>query len=323
VCNKLTLEGGALVVGADYFFDDQTSTSDISVKAFSEASAVICWSAQGTGECSLLSLSDANGTDFTQGVNQVFYTKTSEFFESVVVVSFTSTQGAVCYADRTEDNFVACKVLLVDGADLTVGSEAEEVNANPTSWVTAAAITDSAALVCYATEEGGNVNGKQFRGVGTCNVLGLTGDNATVGVGPPNEVNANPTEHMSLVGLADFSAVLCYSDVGAGPGHCMALSMAPTTTTVTTTSATSTTTVTTTETSTTTETTTPHTTTETSTSTETSTTSLHTTTATETTATATEAAEGPVEDSGSVPSGLPGLGAAVAVALGAAVAASA
>jgi len=359
VCNKLTLSQGELQVGADFFFDMTHSTSDISVQAFSESSAVLCYSAQGTGTCAMLSLSSdgfqevcidaSNGAkdiegyscdywyawtefcgpdyddsdftvetmccacgggssvnvpvDFSLGSDQVFHVKASEFFESIVVVSFTSEQGAVCYADGTDENSVACKVLLVDGTSLTVGSEAEVVNEEPTSWVTATAITDAAALVCYATEQGGNVNGEEFRGVGTCNVLGLMDDGLTVGAGPPNEVNSNPTEHMSLASLDEALAVLCYSDFGAGAGHCVALSMATTTTTTTVTTTTTTSSTTTLTTATETSSTTPHTTTETSSST-----TPHTTTETFTTTSDTPNRE-PILDSGSLPAAFLSAGA--------------
>jgi cell division septation protein DedD len=250
--------------------------------------------------------------DFSLGSDQVFHVKTSEFFESLVVVSFTQDQGAVCYADGTDENFLACKLLLIDGDALLVGAEAEIVNEHPTSWVTAAAITDSAALVCYATEVGGTVNGEEFRGAGTCNVLGVI-DNTAVGAGPPNEVNSNPTEHMSLASLDAASAVLCYSDFGAGAGHCLSLSMAPTTTTTTITTTTSTTSTTTATTSTETSSTTPHTTTASSTTTETSSTTPHTTT--ETSTTVTETPDRSPIDSGSAPLSVLGSGAVLVLAL--------
>jgi len=316
-CNKLTLVSGNVVVGTEYMFDDEYATSDISVKAFSDTSAVVCYSAQGEGTCVVLSLSGAGSADdFTQGSWVVFHAKTTEFFESLETIRFTAAQGAVCYADGKNQNQLECKVLQVSGTSLTVGTDIEVVNEYPTSWMTATAITDSAALVCYATKEGGNVNGQEldvFKGLGTCNVLGLSADNTTVNAGPPNEVNSNPTQQLALASLdAASSAVLCYSDFGAGSGYCMALSMAPTTTTTTVTTSTSTTSTITVTSVTETSTTSPHTTTETSTSTETSTTSFHTTTATETTVTTMAPA---FVDSGSLPPAFLSAGAALAAAL--------
>merc|ERR1711957_999892 len=114
---------------------------------------------------------------------------------------------------------------------------------------------------------------------GTCNIVGLMEDDSGVGAGPPNEVNSGTTQFLAVASFDDSSAVLCYSDGGAGGGSCKALRLAETTTSSTETS-------TTTETTTTTATTTPHTTTETITVSETSTTSFHTTTETFTTTSA-------------------------------------
>merc|ERR1712060_54489 len=99
-----------------------------------------------------------------------------------------------------------------------------------TSWLAATTLTESegetAALVCYATEEGGNVNALEFKGMGTCNIVGVTGENGTLGAGPANVVNELPTEYTALATLDSNSAMLCYSGFGAGQGQCRALSMA-------------------------------------------------------------------------------------------------
>merc|ERR1712151_1023284 len=162
-------------------------------------------------------------------------------------------------------NRVDCKALLIDGSDLSYG-EAGEVTAFPSLYLTADAITEDAALVCYAADPDGSVLSENFDGKGTCNIGGLMDDDSGVGAGPPNEVNSGTTQYLAVASFDDSSAVLCYSDGGAGSGNCKALGMA--------------------ETSTSTATTTPHTTTETSTVSETSTTSFHTTTETFTTSSA-------------------------------------
>jgi len=270
--------------GPNFFFALSTSASDICVEAFSDASAVVCYSAQGVGTCAIVSVS-GNGT-LGKGADVPFHPTSVPFFESMVVVSFSENLGTVCYADGTDSNFVACRMVAVDGTLLSVGEE-EIVNAEPSTYVTTTYLSESAVLVCYATEVGGNVNGEEFLGLGTCNVLGLTQDNSTVSSGPPMVVNDNPTEHMALASLDNEAAVLCYSDLGAGDGHCRALSLATTTTTTTRTTSTSSTTTSSTTTTTDTSTsesssTTKHTTTETSTSSETSSTTVHTTTETST-----------------------------------------
>lgn len=209
---------------------------------------------------------------------------------------------------------------MVGAANITVGAEAVVVNANPTAHISATRVKDpdtqeATALVCYASEPG-HTSG-EFRGNGTCNIVGLIG-NETLGAGPANQVNARPTEYTALVTLESNSAILCYSGFGAGQGQCRALSMAETTTSTTATSSTSLTS---------TMTTTPHTLTATTitgnTVTDTSTTSPHTTTGTltttsphtttETTVTTATTTEG--ESSGSAATSLAGAGAAVAVAL--------
>jgi len=260
----------------------------------------------GAGTCNILDVDVSGGNQLIKRSTFVF--NGNETHE-ITVAPFTSTASVVCYSDRGGTKKLTCKVLLVDGTSLTVGSEAEVVNEQPTSWVTATAIADAAALVCYATEQGGNVNGEEFRGVGTCNVLGLTDDSLTVGAGPPNEVNSNPTEHMSLASLDEALAVLCYSDFGAGAGHCVALSMAKTTTTTTLTTTTTTSSTTTLTTATETSSTTPHTTTETSSST-----TPHTTTETSTTTSDTPNRE-PILDSGSLPAAFLSAGTGFAAVL--------
>ena len=134
---------------------------------------------------------------------------------------------------------------------------------------------------------------------------------SAISAGPPNEVNSGTTQHMAVASSDERSAVLCYSDGGAGSGNCKALSMAETTTSST-------------DTSTNTETTTtPHTTTESSTISETSTTSLHTTSETSTTSSAhtttvtrtTVESQDP-EDSGSLAPDLLGAFVALLAAIG-------
>jgi hypothetical protein len=173
---------------------------------------------------------------------------------------------------------VACKALRIAGTDRGDG-EAGGVTAFPSLYLTADAITEDAALVCYATDPEGSVLSEDFDGKGTCNIVGLMEDDSGVGAGPPNEVNSGTTQFLAVASFDDSSAVLCYSDGGAGSGNCKALRLAETTTSSTETS-------TSTETTTTTVTTTPHTTTETITVSETSTTSFHTTTETFTTTSA-------------------------------------
>merc|ERR1712060_640406 len=95
-----------------------------------------------------------------------------------------------------------------------------------TSWLAATTLTESegetAVLVCYATEEGGNVNALEFKGMGTCNIVGVTGENGTLGAGPANVVNELPTEYTALATLDSNSAMLCYwapwsADESQGP----------------------------------------------------------------------------------------------------------
>jgi hypothetical protein len=308
-CNKLTIAGGgALHVSNKSYFDSTRSTTDISVTRFSDVSAIICWSAQGEGNCRQLSLDDNGDNEFSFGDEAVFNVKDSNpsapvEFEGLEVVSFTETQGMVCYAEKKAQNSVNCKVLVIgETAELTVG-EKEEVNGDPSSWLTAVALTEGGALVCYATSPDGAVtNTDSFDGLGTCNIVGLTDGNTTVGAGPPNQVNSQATQHMSVAVLdpIERSAVLCYSDKGAGGALCKALRMAETTTSTTATTTSSATT------------TSPHTTTETTTTTESSTTSFHTTTQTFTTTSPHTTTNTDSEDSGSASQV---LGASVVVAI--------
>jgi hypothetical protein len=323
VCNKLTLgEGGAITFGDYTYFDQAYSTSDVTVQAFSQTSAVVCWSAQGDGDCRTLSLSNSSSGsgDLDVGTAQRFFEGESEAFKGLALVKFNASRGLVCWADQVAKNRVDCKSLLIDGSDLSYG-EAGEVTAFPSLYLTADAITEDAALVCYAADPDGSVLSENFDGKGTCNIVGLMDDDSGVGAGPPNEVNSGTTQFLAVASFDDSSAVLCYSDGGAGSGNCKALGMAETTTSSTETS-------TTTETTTTTATTTPHTTTETSTVSETSTTSFHTTTETSTTSsphtttdttTDTTVTTAEPEDSGSQAPGLLGVCVALLAATGVAL----
>jgi hypothetical protein len=275
VCNKLTFGlGGTIAVGTKTYFDLDFSTSDVTVRAFSGTSAVVCWSAEGDGECRALSLSGSGSEDFDAGSKERFFSGDAEAFVGLVLVKFTAAQGLVCWADGVAKNQVDCKSLLIDGTALTYG-EASEVTAFPSTFLAADALTEDAALVCYSADPGGSVtDSKNFDGRGTCNIVGVMVNGSAISAGPPNEVNSGTTQHMAVASSDERSAVLCYSDGGAGSGNCKALSMAETTTSST-------------DTSTNTETTTtPHTTTESSTISETSTTSLHTTSETSTTSSA-------------------------------------
>jgi len=325
VCNKLAMsDEGLITQGADYFFDEDHTSQGFSIQPFATSSALLCWSAEGAGTCTVLTLSSGDD-DFTQLGNVVFYQSAAAYYEGLVVASLTATEGVVCYADGVDSNTLQCKLLTVEGSNLTAASEAVVVNADPTSWLAATTLTESegetAALVCYATEEGGNVNALEFKGMGTCNIVGVTGENGTLGAGPANVVNELPTEYTALATLDSNSAMLCYSGFGAGQGQCRALAMAPTTTTSTASSITSAT-----ETST----TSPYSTTASSntgfTVTSITTTSPHSTSVTETTTsphttTITSVTETTVsttmELSGSVSSACVSAAAALAVVLGA------
>jgi len=282
VCNKLTMgEGGVITVGNLVYFDQDFSTSDVTVEAFSETSAVVCWSAQGDGDCRTLTLSDSGSQDFDMGTIGRFFSGESEAFKGLVLVRFNASRGLVCWADKVAKNQVDCKPLLIDGSDLGFG-DAGAVTAFPSLHLTADAITEDAALVCYSADpEGSVLDTENFDGKGTCNIVGLADGDSVVGAGPPNEVNSGTTQFLAVATASfdDRSAVLCYSDGGAGSGSCKALGMAETSTSST--SSTETT-----ESTTESTTTTPHTTSETSTVSGTSTTSLHTTSATSTTSSA-------------------------------------
>jgi hypothetical protein len=249
VCNKLALDGeGVITQGADYFFDEDHTSQGFSIQPVTTDSALLCWSAEGAGTCTVLTLSSGDDS-FAQLGNAVFYQSAAAYYEGLVVASLTSTEGVVCYADGVDSNALQCKLLTVEGSNLTAASEAVVVNSDPTSWVAATTLTESegetAMLVCYATEEGGNVNANEFKGMGTCNIVGMAAETGELGAGPANVVNELPTEHTALATLGSHSAMLCYSGFGAGQGQCRALGMAPTTTTSTassTTSATETTT---------------------------------------------------------------------------------
>lgn len=266
VCNKLTLsDEGLITQGADYFFDEDHTCQDFSLQPFATDSALLCWNADTAGTCTVLSLSSGDD-DFTQLGNGVFYQSAAAYYEGLAVASLTSTEGVVCYADGVDNNTLQCKLLTVEGSNVTAASEALVVNADATSWVTATTLTESegetGVLVCYATEEGGNVNGLEFKGMGTCSIVGMTGgEKSALGAAPANVVNELPTEYTALATLDLNYAILCYSGFGAGQGQCRALGMAPTTTTSTASTATSATPTATTVTETTTS---PHTTTMTS-----------------------------------------------------------
>jgi hypothetical protein len=314
VCNKLTLQEGAITAGDKLYFDTDFSTSDVTVRAFSGTVAVVCWSAEGNGECRTLSLSDSGSEGFDAGDREEFFGGASEAFSGLVLVKFTSARGLVCWADKVAQNRVDCKSLLIDGSALSYG-ETGEVTAFPSRFLTADALTEDAALVCYSAQlEGSVTDSESFLGKGTCNIVGVQEIGFAVEAGPPNEVNSDTTEHMAVSSFNDRSAVLCYSTGGAGGGNCKALGMAETTTSTTDTSTSTT------------ATTTPHTTTETVTVSETSTTSLHTTTVTSTTSsahtttvTATGEAREPPQDSGSPAPDLLGASVALLAATGVAL----
>jgi hypothetical protein len=236
VCNKMTLnDEGLITKGADYFFDELHTSQDFSIQPFATDSALLCWSAEGAGTCTVLTLS-SGGDDFTQRGSGVFYQSAAAYYEGLAVASLTSTEGVVCYADGVDNNTLQCKLLTVEGSNLIAASEAVVVNTDPTSWVTATTLTDpegeAGILVCYATEEGGNVNGLEFKGMGTCNIVGtIGGEDGALGAAPASVVNEPATEYTALATLDLNYAILCYSGFGAGQGQCRALGMAPTTTT--------------------------------------------------------------------------------------------
>jgi hypothetical protein len=151
VCNRLTLSGSSLTVGEEFHFDLSSSVTDISVKAFSDSAAVLCYRSGNGGVCASLALG-SQGEDFSTGDPQDFF-ETEVAFNSVVTISFGDGNGAVCYAGGTGHNYLGCKKMVVAESSLTLSTEEQEVSGSPANWVTATAIESGAALVCYDAAE--------------------------------------------------------------------------------------------------------------------------------------------------------------------------
>lgn len=260
VCNRLTLSGAEFSVGAEYHFDLSNSVTDISVEAFSESAAVLCYRSQGMGACASLTLGGQSAPDdFDMGDPQDFFESVDNSFDSVVTINFGDGNGAVCYAGGTDQDYLGCKGMSVAESTLTLGTEEKVVSDLPVKWVTATATTDGAALVCYATADEAV----------TCNVIGVL-DGTTLDAGLPNEVYGDSADaartsmSLALASMESDSAVLCLEENKA-PGSCVALTMPALTTTATSSTTITATTRTATTATTVTSTTTPHTTTESST----------------------------------------------------------
>lgn len=230
VCALLSLSGSLLSQeGSDFFIDRTKSHSDISVRSFSASKAVVCYSEEGDGKCTLLSI-ESNAISHVINT-EVFLETDKEYFNSMSLVSLTSTSGVLCYADGASTNVTnraGCSALDISSGNLSVGDR-EVVNNGSSSYVSAAALADGFGIVCYSDEGDG--------GAGVCRALAAEG--SVVSTGPASVVNVGATEHLSLAGLSADAVALCYSDDGAGNGACTALSLATTTTTATSSTSTS------------------------------------------------------------------------------------
>lgn len=289
---------------------------DISMAKVSDTSAVVCY-ADGTEEkalCNRLSLAGSGdeltvGPEFLLGEGLAGSGSDSDWalLNGVLSVAALSEERAVaCFCGSEETDGPTCVPLGLDSAtEISSVGEALAVGAASCSEVSLVAMSETGAIACYLSGEGG---------VGTCAGLVLnhgyvltTGDATEIpasGVASDNsfvEPSACATNECDMwisvsSATGGASAVACYAGVGGSEtGRCRGLSIPPPTSTTTATTATETSSTTahsTTETSSTTATetstltsSTTATSTTVTTTTETSSTTPHTTTATETSTT--------------------------------------
>mmetsp|Transcript_96764 Transcript_96764/g.269033 ORF Transcript_96764/g.269033 Transcript_96764/m.269033 type:complete len:621 (+) Transcript_96764:21-1883(+) len=214
-CGVVDLSGSPVKQGTKVALGEQGETTRLSVARLSDTAALACYVEHDLGAygrpmptptCRVLSVS---GTALTKGEKFVLDDE-DEVILSLSLVGLSPALAVVCY-DRLDNGGLlgVCSALTVSGTLLEKGREvhfgAGDLDFGPE--IVAARLSEAGALVCYRDQE--------HHEQAACNALSVSG--GTLVKGPTLVLTDGHFHSLSVVGLAEGSAVACYKDFGARP----------------------------------------------------------------------------------------------------------
>jgi hypothetical protein len=230
-CRKVNRDGNTLSVEASRELSvkgnsgDVLGSSVISAARFSDTSAVVCYdnpqvqaanpSTKGPLQCALMiikatddaycpSCLDANSNSGIKSLD-------TDSIQSMSVISFSESTGAVCYTSGAE---VSCTMLALSGSDVS-DSALEFGNTVTLSTnganAAAAALSAEAGFVCYTEDE-----------ATLCRRLGLDGAGLP-DVASAHEVSQGALSQLALAAFSEGIAVACLQSAADSGVQCYAL----------------------------------------------------------------------------------------------------
>ena len=202
----LDISGSTITAGNECIFNNGNTQYGVSVTKLTDTKAIVCYTDTGNSGYGTSCVLDISGSTITAGDEHVFNnaatTRTS-------VTKLTDTKVIVCYNGYTGGFQGSARILNIDGATITAGSQ-RIFNSNDNTWyISVTALTSTKAIVCYRDHDGSN-----YRGV-TC-ILDVSG--SSISARSEYVFNNVDTRYISVTGLTDTKAIVCYQDYGGG-GH--------------------------------------------------------------------------------------------------------
>jgi len=237
-CNRLAVAvsygSASLSKSADLLFSTNF-TSDISVAALGDSSAIVCFRDHGSsrndnsGMCQHISMS---GASITSGGNLViaeWYPGIYSGSRSGSVAALDSSTAVVCYSDKGSTptaNAGTCKKLSVSAmsaTSLTAGAGTVFASTGARD-VNVVALDATNAIVCY-----NNLGNDEH---GTCNHLGVSSTGTIVAGTAVEFVPTSNVYDISLTKQSASTALVCYRVNSMPSGVCKPLSVSGTSITV-------------------------------------------------------------------------------------------
>ncbi|CAK0790146.1 unnamed protein product, partial [Prorocentrum cordatum] len=229
-CRKVNRDGTTLSVEASGELSvkgnsvNVLGSSVISATRFSDASAVVCSdnpqvqaanpSTRGPLQCGLLIIKAADDewcpSCLDANSNSGIKSLDTGSIESLSVISFSESVGAVCYTSGAE---VACTMLALSGSDVSDSSLDFGVTLTLSTSganAAAAALSADAGFVCYTEGESA-----------LCRKLSF--DGSALSKGEPVEVSQGALSQMALAAFSEETVVACLQSAADSGVQCYAL----------------------------------------------------------------------------------------------------
>jgi hypothetical protein len=186
------------------------SPTDISISVINSTQFAVSYIDLGDSSNGKSKVGSISGTDINFGTE-------SEFLSSGAADYVTSTPlinnsgFIVTYSDSADSNHGTAKVGIVNGTDITFGTETEFHSSGTAVWISLAMLLDDKFIVCYRDQTDAN---KGKARIGT--LSGPSGTNITFG--PTYEFSIGITTYTQVTALTDSTFVVAHKNVSANSG---------------------------------------------------------------------------------------------------------